>query len=228
MFPDTLNSITAVFCFALPILTVLFFRLYRHASLIALVAYYTLAILHGIGSDSRLTAPDFMNGMEMLFSFIQLPLLLLALLFFYPVKQRQQKLYLPIFFFIGYEIFVAALHGFTPLASMFIMIPGLLVITACSFFLFLRQLRFTLLHGKNAGLVLMLGALLFAGSCYLALFYAYFFSAAALPSVYAWQQFSASIAAVTMSAGLYLMRHRIRDLQELKVTRRELQMVFGN
>jgi hypothetical protein len=35
------------------------------------------------------------------------------------------------------------------------------------------------------------------------------------------------MAAVLMSVGLYMMRHRIRELQELKVTRRELRMVFG-
>jgi hypothetical protein len=30
-----------------------------------------------------------------------------------------------------------------------------------------------------------------------------------------------------MNIGLLMMRHRIKELQELKVTRRELQMIFG-
>jgi hypothetical protein len=92
-----------------------------------------------------------------------------------------------------------------------------------------RQLRFTLLHGKNAGRVLMLGALLFSYSCYLFMFCAHFiFGVEDVSGIYALHFLSSSIAAVLMSIGLFMMRQRIRELQELKVTRRELQMVFGS
>jgi hypothetical protein len=92
-----------------------------------------------------------------------------------------------------------------------------------------RQLRFTLLHGKNAGRVLMLGALLFSYSCYLFMFCAHFILGVEdVSGIYALHFLSSSIAAVLMSIGLFMMRQRIRELQELKVTRRELQMVFGS
>jgi hypothetical protein len=60
------------------------------------------------------------------------------------------------------------------------------------------------------------------------MFYAHFVQGITdVSDIYAAHFLSASIAAVFMAIGLYLMRQRIRDLQELKVTRRELQMVFG-
>jgi hypothetical protein len=228
MIPDTLYGITSVICFSLPILAILLFRLYRHVSLIALMIYYALTILHCVSSNSIPPEPDFKNTWEVLFNYIEIPLMLSALLFFCPAKQRKQKIHFFIGFFMAYELVIAFVYGFTPLASMYIMTPGLLVIVSYSLFLFLRQVRFTAVHKKNVGRVLMLGALLFSYSCYLFMFYAYFIlEMQNVTPIYALHFISATIAAVMMSIGLYLMRQRIKELQELKVTRRELQMVFG-
>jgi hypothetical protein len=229
MIPNDLFGITSVTCFCLPILAILYYRLYRHASLIALMVYYALTILHCIGSTTMPPSPDLKNTWEVLYNYIEVPLMLLSLLFFCPVKQRQHKMHTVIGFFVVYELVIALLFGFTPLASLCIMTPGLLVIVFYSLFLFLRQVKFTVLHGKNTGRVLMLGALLFSYSCYLAMFYAYFVQEKPdVSGIYAAHFLSSSIASVFMSLGLYLMRHRIRELQELKVTRRELQMIFGS
>jgi peptidoglycan/LPS O-acetylase OafA/YrhL len=228
MIPNSLFGITAIACFTLPIFIILYFRLYKHVSLIALMVYYALIILHCFSSNTVPPAPDLQNTWEVLFNYIEIPLMLSALLFFCPAKQKRQKIHFIISFFLAYEVLVAAFHGFSAAASLYVMVPGLLVIVLYSLFLFLRQVRFTVTHGKNWGRVLMLGSLLFSYSCYLFMFYAYFFQQQSnVAGIYSVHFFSSAIAAVLMSAGLYLMRHRIRDLQELKVTRRELQMVFG-
>jgi len=228
MIPNVLFGASSVACFGLPILVILFYRLYRHASLIALMVYYTLSILHCLGSNSMPPSPDFSNTWEVLYNYIEIPLMLLALLFFCPASQKQQKIQFVIGLFVAYEMVIALLFGFTPVASLYIMAPGLLVIVLYAHFLLLRQLRFTFLHGKNKGRVLMLGSIVFSYSCYLFMFYAYFFQEKKdVSGIYAVHFFSSTIAAVLMSAGLYLMRHRIKELQDLKVTRKELQMVFG-
>jgi hypothetical protein len=229
MIPNVLFGASSVACFGLPIFVILSYRLYRHASLIALMVYYTFAILHCLGSNSMPPSPDFSNTWEVLYNYIETPLMLLSLLFFCPASQRQQKIQLMIRLFVAYEVVIAFWFGFTPLASLYIMAPGLLVIVLYAQFLFLRQLRFTLLHGKNRGRVLMLGSIVFSYSCYLFMFYAYFFQEKKdISAIYSVHFFSSTIAAVLMSAGLYMMRHRIKELQELKVTRKELQMVFGS
>jgi uncharacterized protein with PQ loop repeat len=229
MMPNTLFGITSILCFSLPIVAILYFRLYRHASLIALMLYYALTILRCIGSNTVPPSPVLTNVWEVLYSYLETPLMLLALLFFCPAKQRQQKIHIVMGLFVVYEGIIALLFGFTPFASWYITAPGLAVIVLYSLFLFLRQLKFTLMHGKNAGRVLMLGAILFSYSCYLYLFYAYFIEEKPdISGIYALHFVSSSITSVMMAAGLYLMRHRIKELQELKVTRRELQMIFGS
>lgn len=229
MIPNALFGITSIVCFSLPIIAILYFRLYKHVSLIALMVYYLLTILHCLGSTNIPPAPNFKDTWEVLFHYIEIPLMLSALLFFCPARQKQQKIHLLIAFFIAYEMIIAFFFGFTPLASLYIMTPGLAVIVLYSLFLFLRQLRFTVMHGKNTGRVLMLGALLFSYSCYLFMFYAYFVQKMPdVSGIYSVHFFSSSIAAILMTVGLLLMRHRIKELQELKVTRRELQMVFGS
>ena len=229
MMPTSLFGITSIICFSLPILAILYFRLYRHASLIALMVYYALTILRCIGSNSVPPSPVFTNTWDVLYSYVETPLMLLSLLFFCPAKQRQQKIRVVMGLFAVYELVVASLFGFTPQACLYIMAPGLLVIVLYSLYLFLRQVRFTLTHRKNGGRVLMLGALLFSYGCYLFLFYAYFVQAKPdVSGIYALHFVSASMASVMMAGGLYLMRHRIKELQELKVTRRELQLIFGS
>lgn len=229
MMPNSVFGITAIACFSVPIFIILYFRLYKHVSLIALMVYYGLTILHCLGSNTIPPAPDLHNTWEVLFNYIEIPLMLSALLFFCPAKQKQQKIHFIIGFFIAWELLVVLFHGFTATAVFYVMVPGLLVIVLYSLFLFLRQLRFTVMHGKNWGRVLMLGSLLFSYGCYLFMFYAYFFQQQSnVAGIYSVHFYSSATAAVLMSVGLYLMRNRIKELQELKVTRRELQMVFGS
>lgn len=227
MFPVTLVVVTAVLCFLLPILTILYFRLYRHASLIALVAFYGLMLVRY--ADGNSLEPALENPAGTLFHCIEYPLLLAALLFFSPAKTQKQNIHWLIFLFLGYETVVTALFGFTPLTNWYLVVPGSALVLCASLFLFLRQWRFTLLHRKNGGLLLMLGALVFSSGCQLLFWYAWFRTETTPPStVYALPFLSAGLSALLMSAGLYRMRYRIRELQEIKIARRELQLLFAS
>lgn len=225
---ETIVGLSSVACFCLPVAVIVFYRLYRHTSLIALMVYYSLTILRCFGSSHMPPSPDLQNTWEVLYNYIEVPLMLSALLFFCPARRRQQSIHCLLCFFVIYEAMIALLFGFTPQASLYLMLPGLLMIVAYSLYLFIRQVRFTLLHGKNPGRVLMLAAVLFSYGCYLFMFYAYFaLGVREISGIYAVHFTASSLAAVMMGAGLFLMRRRIRCLQELTVTRRELQMVFG-
>ena len=75
----------------------------------------------------------------------------------------------------------------------------------------------------------MLAAILFSYSSYALVFYNYFVQAQSdIASIYTLFFISATVAALLMAIGLFMMRHRIKELQELKVVRKELQMVFGS
>ena len=67
MIPDTLYGISSVICFSLPILAIVYFRLYRHVSLIALMVYYTLTIFRCLGGNMP-PELNFENTWDVLFN----------------------------------------------------------------------------------------------------------------------------------------------------------------
>ncbi|MDQ6610415.1 MAG: hypothetical protein M3Y85_11405 [Bacteroidota bacterium] len=228
MITDSLFNITSILCFSLPILVIVLFRLYRHLSLIALVFYYALTLIHCLFAQSIPPVPNFANKIDVLYGFIELPLLLASLLFFCGNRQGHQFMKNLIAGFMIYELLVALYFKFAPEAIVYIMAPGLLVVLGYATFLFVRQVKFTFVHVKNPGRVVMLSAILFSYSCYAFVFYAYFIQHQTdVASIYYMYFVSSTIASVLMSIGLFMMRHRIKELQELKVVRKELQMVFG-
>jgi hypothetical protein len=228
MNPASLFGLSSVLCFSLPVVAILLFRLYRHTSLIALMVYYALTIVHCLSADSIPPVPDFKNAWDVAYNYVEIPLMLTSLLFFCPAKARRQKIHLIIALFIAFEIGVALCVGFTPDASMYITAPGLLTVVGYSLFLFLRQAKFTMIHGKNGGRVLMLGGILFSYTCYLFVYYAYFIEGKPdIAGIYYLYFVSSTVASLLVAFGLFLMRHRIKELQELKVVRKELQIVFG-
>lgn len=222
------SGFLSLFCFGLPVVVIMAYRLYRHTSLIALAAYYLLTLAHCLSAPSVPPVPDFNNSFDVAYTYLEIPLVLMALLFFCPVKQRQQPMQRLIVLFTVYELGVLVVAGFTARASLFIMVPGLVVVLAYSTYLFVRQLRFTCLHGKNWGRVLMLAAILFSYGTYGSVIYHLLMQKnTAVAEAYNTYFVSTVIASVLMSAGLVLMRYRIKELQELKIVRKELQMVFG-
>jgi hypothetical protein len=224
----TLFGVSSILCFGLPVFVILLFKMYRHVSLIALTVYYLLTIVHCLSANSIPPVPDFSNPAEVLYSYAEIPLILASLLFFCHGQRRQQmqKLLLG---FIGYEVMISLYYKFSPEASVYIMAPGLFIVVLYTAYLFLRQAKFTVLHGKNVGRVLMLGAILFSYSSYGLVFYTYFIQKQQnIYAAYSLYFVSATVAAILMSVGLFMMRHRIKELQELKIVRRELQMVFGS
>lgn len=228
MITDSLFGVTSILCFGLPVLVILFFRLYRHTSLIALALYYVLTIFHCIGANTIPPVPDFTNPFDVAYTFVEIPLILTALLFFCPAGQRQRGIYRLIGFFVMYEICISLFAGSLARASVYIMAPGLTIVVLYAAYLLVRQLKFTLGHGKNIGRVLMLGAILFSYGTYLLVYFTYFIrEQKEIAEIYSLYFLSATLASLLMSAGLFMMRFRIRELQELKVVRRELQMVFG-
>lgn len=229
MITISLFGLTSILCFGLPVLAIVLFRLYRHTSLIALGVYYLLTIVHCLYADTIPPVPNFQNPLDIVYSYVEIPLMLASLLFFCHARQRQQLMQKIIIGFIAYEVLISLYFQFSPNATLYIVGPGLFVVIAYTAFLLLRQLKFTIIHGKNIGRLLMLGAVLFSYSTYALVFYTYFIQKQTdISGIYSIYFVSSTVASILMAIGLFMMRHRIKELQELKVVRKELQMVFGN
>jgi NADH:ubiquinone oxidoreductase subunit K len=105
--------------------------------------------------------------------------------------------------------------------------PGVGVVLLYSFYLFVRQIKFSIFHGKNHGRVLMLISIVFDFSCYgLIYFFQYIQKTPFQNDVFRLYYISSIVSSVLMAIGLHMMRVRMKELQSLKTTRKELALIF--
>jgi len=225
---NTILGIACVVCLTLPIVIIFYNRYYTHRSLIALLAYYSLMFIDNLLNENIVPASTTAGWVAGLIdNYTYGPLVLTALLFFRPGKQKQNKMKVLILAFLVYEIVVICACGFTINSIIYITGPGVGIILIYSFYLFIKQVKFTIYHGKNQGRLLMLASIVFDCSCYsLIFFFNYIQKTPYQTDVFKLYYISSIISSLLMAVGLQLMNRRMKELQALKITRKELAMVF--
>jgi hypothetical protein len=130
--------------------------------------------------------------------------------------------------FLAYEIVIAFVFGLTVKAIIYIMGPGLIVILLYAFYLFIRQVKFSIMNGKNVGRTLMLASIFFAYGSYTLIYFFYYILRTPYKSDTLLLYFiSSMVASVLMAIGLHMMRKRMKELRDIRITRRELASFFG-
>jgi hypothetical protein len=227
------NAIPGIACllaFLLPIAVIVINRYYSHRSLAALLIYYIISFLNIIMIQGLVPVPDSVRtGFHVFSNYLIVPLMLTTLLFFCPVKQKQRFVNFLSILFITYEIAITVIYGFNPKSVSYILGPGLLLILVYTFFLFIRQVKFTIMHGKNQGRTIMLASIFFAYACYMLIYYFYFIQKTPDTKDTLLLYFISSfIGSILMALGLHLMRKRMKELRSLRITRKELELFFSN
>jgi hypothetical protein len=227
---NTIIGVAATISLLLPVAAIVYYKLYQHRSLAALLISYLITALYNLMSQDLLPfAVSFQRGFGVINNYLDIPLMLTALLFFCPIKQKQRTVHIVTAVFIAYEIVIACLYGLDPKAIVYIMGPGLILILIYTFYLFARHIKITVEFGKNAGRTLMLVSILFAYGCYAIVYYFYYIlKTQEVKDVFFLYYITSFVSAVIMTVGLHLIRRRMRELQEVKNTRRELAMFFGS
>jgi NADH:ubiquinone oxidoreductase subunit K len=106
--------------------------------------------------------------------------------------------------------------------------PGLTIVLVYSFYLFAKQVKFAIEHSKNIGRTLMLASILFSYGCYAIVYFFYYVQKTPDASdAFLLYFISTSVGSVIMAIGLHLVRKRLRELQEVKNTRKELSVFFN-
>lgn len=225
---DATLGVACIITFTLPVVVIFYNRYYTHKSLAALLAYYLFMIIDNLFGTILPSASSLGTVINYADNYTNIPLVLTALLFFCPSKQRQGKVRMLTLLFIAYEIVIIAVYGFTFKSITYIMGPGAGVIMIYSFYLFVRQIKFSIFHGKNHGRVLMLASLVFDWSCYsLIYFFQYIEKTPFQNDVFRLYYISSIISSILMAIGLHMMRVRMKELQSLKTIRKELALFFG-
>jgi len=227
---NAIIGVAATISLFLPVAAIVYYKLYQHRSLAALLASYAITGLYNLISEGLIPLPDaFQNGFGVINNYLDVPLTLTALLFFCPIKQKQRPVHIITALFVGYEIVIACLYGLQPKAVVYIMGPGLILVLVYAFYLFSRHIKITIEHGKNAGRTIMLVAILFAYGCYALVYYFYYIQRTPfVADTFLLYFISTLMSSVIMTIGLHLIRKRMKELQEVKNTRRELAMFFGS
>lgn len=227
---NTFIGVTATISMFLPVAAIVYYRLYNHRSLAALMVSYISTAVYNLMSEDVIHIPQgYLQNFGVVNNYLDIPLMLTALLFFCPIKQKQRTVHIVTIVFVSYELLIAILFGFNPKAVVYIMGPGLALILVYAFYLFVRHIKMTIEFGKNAGRTLMLVSILFAYGCYALVYYFYYIQKTpAVTDVFLLYFISTLVSSVIMTIGLHLIRRRLKELQEIKNTRRELALFFNN
>lgn len=226
---DATLGVASIIAFSLPIVVIFYNRYYTHRSLVALLVYYSFILIDNLFGGVINSAPALNRVINYVDNYTNIPLILTALLFFCASKQRQGKVRMLTLIFIAYEIVIIAVYGFTLNSVIYIMGPGVGVVLLYSFYLFVRQIKFSIYHGKNHGRVLMLVSIVFDFSCYAIIyFFQYIQKTPFQNDVFRVYYISSIVSSVLMAIGLHMMRVRMKELQSLKTTRKELALIFGH
>jgi hypothetical protein len=226
---NTLFGVACILSFCLPLTVILYNRFYTHKSLAALLVYYTLAIADNLMAQEIIFVPEnFTRTFEIVNNYLDVPLMLVTLLYFCPNKQKQKVVNILAGCFLTYEIIIAFAYGLTTRAIIYIMGPGLIVILIYALYLFIRQVKFSIMNGKNIGRTLMLASIFFAYSSYTLIYFFYYILKTPYKADTLLLYFISSIvSSALMAIGLHMMRRRMKELRDIRVTRRELATFFG-
>lgn len=226
------NAILGVACIValfLPVAVIIYNRYYLHRSLAALLIYYTITALYVMMAEDIIrVSTSFRINFGILNNYLDVPLMLVSLLFFCPGRQKQRIIHILILVFIAYEIVITSLQGYSAKAIVYILGPGMVIILCYSFYLFVKQVKFTIMHGKNLGRTIMLASILFVYACYAIIYYFYYIDKTPhIGDTHIIYFISSFISSVFMAIGLHLMRKRMKELHSLRLTRKELAIFFG-
>jgi hypothetical protein len=226
---NALFGVACIVSFCLPLAVIVYNRFYTHKSLAALFVYYTLAIADNIMAQQIIFVPkDVTRTFMIVNNYLDVPLMLVTLLYFCPNRQKQTVVNIIAGTFLTYEIIIAFMFGLTTKAIIYIMGPGLIIILIYALYLFIRQVKFSIMNGKNVGRTMMLASIFFAYGSYTLIYFFYYILKTPYKSDTLLLYFISSIvASVLMAVGLHMMRKRMKELKDIQLTRRELATFFG-
>jgi uncharacterized membrane protein YbhN (UPF0104 family) len=107
--------------------------------------------------------------------------------------------------------------------------PGIVLIMFYSLYLFINNIKSTIVQGKGVGKTLMITSILFAYGCYFLVYlFAYIQRTSNRQDVFIIYYLASIIFSILMAAGLIWLKKRLREIREVQTTRKELSVFFQN
>lgn len=219
-------SSAALLC---PIITVLTLRLGTYRTFPVLLFYYSSVFIYNLLTEGYIAAgSDFIHYWGLVNNLLDTPLMLLFLTYFSTTISFRERMHWLILAFTVFEGIVVSVTGFTTNAITIILGPGVtLVLGFCTYF-FIRQTKIAILHRKATGKALMAASLLFAYGCFGLIYLMYYvFKTQYVEDTFLVYFLVTTLSSLLLSTGILIEEKRIRKLNEVKLTRRELLDMYA-
>jgi len=223
----------------LPIILLIGLQLSFYRTFPALLIYYISVFGYNLLTTGYIKAsPTIVYNWGLFNNITDAPLMIYFLSYFSPTPLYNKVMKRTILGFICFEILLILLQGFNIDTVTIIMAPGLLLTVFFCIHFFIRQTKITVMHRKATGKSLMTAALLFAYGCYSIIYLMYYVFKTHLNGTVIKQKdvedtflvyfMVVTVSSLLMGAGIIIEKGRIKGLNELKITRKELSSVYDN
>ena len=221
----------------LPVAFILILRLGQYRTFPALLLYYIIAFSNNfLGEQYIETSNNVLRYFGLTNNLLDAPVMLLFLTYFCTSKIQAHRMKLLIAAFIVFEITVILLMGISKQAITIILAPGLAIVFGFCLVFFIRQAKMAIINRKATGKAIISASLLFAYGCYFILYLLYYVfethlegkivNKQYLADTYLIYFFIATISSVIICAGIIIESKRVQKLNELKITRKELSIIY--
>lgn len=225
-----LGIISSIVLF-IPVILILVFRLFTHRSFLALAIYYLAAGFYNLITQNVINAHvTFSRPIGIINNLLDAPLMMLFLMFFSTSTLMTKRLSTALLIFMGFEIVVLLVNGFNVDTIRIILGPDIALILVLSAVFFLRNVRLAITNQKSLGKAIMISSVLLAYSIF-SLVYVFYY----LLNNKQYQQDAQLVyylvtllSAILMSVGIAIENKRMKKLDELKNTRKELATLYGH
>lgn len=230
MNPVTLIGIVSACAQLMPVVIILVCRLYGNKSLLALLFYYFMQALYNLMSEGLIpAAKSTTEVVGVITNYLDIPLMLVIILFFSNNKDKQKIVYVTMAVFAVYEIVLSLMMGINFTTAIYITGAGIVLMMVYSMYLFSQYVKLTIEKNKAWGRTLMVTSILFAYSCYALIYFIYYIQkTSAVADVFIIYYIVSIISSILMSLGLLWVYNRSKQIKEVQLTRRELALFFNN
>ena len=225
---NSVMGIVSLIALFLPIFFLLVLRLGGYRSFPALLAYYAIVFTYNLFTLGYFKInSDITDLWNICNNLADVPLMLTFLTYFSTSPGFTKKMKIAIWGFLAFEITVLLLVGFNTNAITIILGPGLVIVFAFCLHFFIRQTKITIMHRKATGKAIIAASLLFAYGCYGIIYLMYYvFKTPHVADTFLVYFLVVTFSSLLMSAGIFIERKRVQKLNELKLTRKELSIVY--
>lgn len=224
----TIMGMASSIAFLIPIILILVLKLSTYRSFIALLIYYISVFIYNLLTEGYIQlSDDVTHYWGIANNMMDAPLMLAFLVYLSPSEKLTKQIKISIYTFILFELVVMIAMKFSLKGLTIIIAPGLLLVIYFCLQFFARYARMVVEHNKSIGKAFISGSILFAYGCFVLLYAMYYVAKTnQIEDTFLVYFMGTVISSLFISTGLIFEWKRIKQVKELKITRKELSDIY--